>query len=343
MKRLDSVDLFRLLAIIAVIALHTEPFASQSAPMGDTFNLPTLIAQISRFAVPFFFIISGYFWGRKISETNSALYPSAKLAQRISIIFFIWTLIYAIPFSLAVFSQNSIVHLIKIIYCELVSAATNPTTLFFQGTKPHLWFLPALICCIAISAIFVANNRKNELLTIAIVLYAFGLLAKSYAATPIGVHIPFNTRNGPFFALLPFVSGYMLSQARQMPHWPALGFISIIFGYTLQCIELATLHNNYHTNLNQDFVIGTYFIGLGFSLCALSNHKYFQVPSLALLGRNTLGIYVAHFIFIDIFKSIDKLQSFFAWDIIYIILVFAFSLITTFLLKMYRITRHIVV
>lgn len=61
-SRIESVDLFRLLAIFCVIMIHAKPFLGSTLfGCGVNNYLGIFINQISRFAVPFFFTISGFF------------------------------------------------------------------------------------------------------------------------------------------------------------------------------------------------------------------------------------------------------------------------------------------
>ncbi|WP_081367541.1 acyltransferase family protein [Alteromonas mediterranea] len=46
----------RVIAILAVIIIHTKPFF-----LAGNSNIGIFLHQVYRFAVPFFFVISGYF------------------------------------------------------------------------------------------------------------------------------------------------------------------------------------------------------------------------------------------------------------------------------------------
>ena len=66
-ERIRSVDVFRVLAIAAVIALHTAPHAGPDA-VGSRFDARTVWDQLERFAVPLFFMLSGYFWAGRCQD-----------------------------------------------------------------------------------------------------------------------------------------------------------------------------------------------------------------------------------------------------------------------------------
>jgi peptidoglycan/LPS O-acetylase OafA/YrhL len=75
-KRLASLEVVRVPAILAVIAIHTTPFESAAAPIGRRVDFATLLNQSTRFAVPFFLVVSGFFWSRRVAEAGQA-YPRA--------------------------------------------------------------------------------------------------------------------------------------------------------------------------------------------------------------------------------------------------------------------------
>ena len=65
-NKMSSIELGRLLAIIAIIFIHTRPFITTIFGTGEDTNFGLFLNQISRFAVPLFFIISGYFIAPKL-------------------------------------------------------------------------------------------------------------------------------------------------------------------------------------------------------------------------------------------------------------------------------------
>src|SRR5208337_1634912 len=148
------------------------------------------------------------------------------------------------------------------------------------------------------------------------------LLAKAYSETPFGVHTVFNTRNGPFFGTIFFVSGYFLSNFTPNPGWFSKGVALLGVGWLLHFSEIYLLWRLYGTNPHQDFVIGTYFMGVGAAVASLSNNVLFRNGVLSNVGKFTLGIYAIHFIYVDLLRPVGKLTSSWLWEIGYIMLVF---------------------
>ena len=306
-------------------------------------SLNVLIDQLARFAVPFFFVISGYFWGIKTRRSASPIPASVSMAKKILTIFLAWSAIYALPVDFGSFAEYGPLGPIKADYWNLNGLIHDPLTLIMQGTSVHLWFLVGLLCALLICAPLVKNKQLKTLIAVSVALYIFGLLAKSYSATPFGIHINFNTRNGPFFGTLFFVSGYLLSSLKPTPKWLGTGLAILGIGYLLHFLELYLLWSWYGTSPHQDYVIGTYFMGVGAAIAALSNHRFLQNDALSDLGKLTLGLYAIHFIFVEMLRPIGKLTTSPFWELGYVILVLMLSVAAVMLLSKHKMARKIVV
>jgi surface polysaccharide O-acyltransferase-like enzyme len=174
-------------------------------------------------------------------------------------------------------------------------------------------------------------------------LYLFGVLAKSYADTPIGIPIEFDTRNGPFFSTLLFVTGYLISGREVREKWLFYGIVVFLLGTVMHFAEVYSLYAMYSTGLKQDYVIGTYFMGVGVAMTSLSNHPALRNKALSKIGRMTLGIYAIHYIFVDLLRPIDKALDSIVWELGYVILVLALSVMACSMLSQNKTTKKIVV
>jgi surface polysaccharide O-acyltransferase-like enzyme len=342
LNRIASVYVFRLIAVTAVIAIHTQPFHSGSLGNAAVWDLGVLINQSARFAVPFFFVTSGYFWGTKIRQGISPSPVSLSTAKRIFQIFAFWSIVYALPYDLSSVAEYGILGPIKAAYWNLLFLIKHPLILLMQGTKSHLWFLIALLCSLGISNCFVVKKSYKALFLVSVALYSIGLLAKAYADTPFGIRLEFNTRNGPFFSTIFFVSGYFLSQFKPGPGWFLKGVALLAFGWTIHFSELYILGKLYGTNPSQDYLVGTYFMGIGTAVASLSNNAVFSNETLRDIGKFTLGIYAIHLIFVDILSPISKLISSPFWEIGYICFVLMFSVASVTALSKSEVTRRFV-
>jgi surface polysaccharide O-acyltransferase-like enzyme len=332
MERVQGIDTFRVLAIFAVIIIHTSPFAEYN--YGNYFYkyINLALNQASRFAVPFFFIVSGYLWGVKVRLGNCPILTAIRSIKRILFIFCIWSLIYLLPYNFETLRQSiytyGFIGPIKLIYWDISDQLQNPLKLLMQGTSAHLWFLVALSLSMGISAVFIKRTSFNLLFIFSLMLYVYGVLAKSYANTPIGIAVEFNTRNGPFFGTFLFVNGYYLSGLKIKEHWLKIGFFVFIFGFMLHFLELYMLWKYFETPPIQDYVFGTALMGLGASIMSISNNSYINLKCLSGFGQLALGIYLVHIIIIkNLVKPADYFLMSIFWEISKPFLVFALSIL----------------
>lgn len=347
-ERIQSVDIVRVLAILGVIIIHTQPFIGEHVHPGMDFNLGVLLNQFARFAVPFFFVISGYFWASKFDEAKSLTRPTVNIARRIAVIFFAWSAIYLLPTNLLKALEYGPLGPIKTIYWNLNwylrVLIDDPVNGFMQGTKGHLWFLMSLLCSLAISAVLLARNMKRTLIALSLILYLIGLFGKAYADTPFGFHSNFNFRNGPFFGLIFFVSGYILNRIRPKASWFLTGLVLTAFGFCLHFLELFMLKYYWNTTTIQDYVVGTYFVGIGVALIALANPPFLRMQKVFFIGPMVLGIYAIHLVFVDLLSPFGKsLSGNILWEVGYPVAVFLLSLAATYAMSRSRLTKAIVI
>lgn len=342
-SRIEGVDVLRVAAIISVIAIHTVPFASRPSFIGHELGLATAINQSARFAVPLFFILSGYFWAQKCSDERDVYGPSASMAKRIGFLLLAWSIIYLLPTDIIDAFATGPLGPIQQLYWNLSSVAARPLDAVLQGTKVHLWFLAGLLWSLAISALMVRYKHERLLAAMAIALYLTGIAGKAYSDTPLGFHTEFNLRNGPFFSLIFFVTGYFLHRSKPSGTWLPTGLSIAALGVFLHFAELQLLSRNWATSMVQDYVIGTYLFGLGVAMIALANPRYLRAPRIASIGPLVLGIYTSHFIFVDLLKPLDRqFAGNWIWSISYVAAVFILSCALVRVLLKFNLTRKLV-
>ena len=331
-QRMDTVDSIKLLAIVSVIALHTLPFMGEAYRDDPWYGLGVVINQFARFAVPFFFVISGYFWGKKIIAGGPLSEVSRGMAARLLLIFVAWSIIYLLPYNLSAIIELGPLGPFEQAFWRGYNLLHDPQRLLFEGSKVHLWFLVGLLCALLISHAMIALGAGMALPGLALVLYVVGVLGGAYASTPLGLSMDFDTRNGPFFASLLFVAGYALARHEPRRHWLWSGVLVFVCGWLLQSIELFVLVEYFAADLLQDYVFGTFLMGPGAAMMALSNHPWLQWGRLSATGRLTLGIYAVHLIFVDIIRPFDAVLVSPWWELGHLGLVFVLSVFMASLL-----------
>lgn len=333
-SRLEGVDVVKFAAIVAIVALHTRPFSHKYVEHADLWKwLGVLIDQTARFAVPFFFVVSGYFWGTKLRSGASVTSASVPMAKRLAALLAVWSVVYLLPYDLTSIAQYGLLGPVKLSYLKLIDLLHHPFVLVMQSTKVHLWFLIGLLYSLGIASLLVARKQYKTLVVVSLALYLIGVLGKAYSATPVGLHFGFDTRNGPFCGTISFVSGYFLSSLAPRREWLRKGLALFGIGWALHFGEIFFLWKLFHAEVRQDYVFGTYFMGLGAAVAALSNHEILKVSPLGRLGRYALGMYAIHFVFVDLFLPMGELGYSPLWDVAYMMLVLMSASVSVLLLS----------
>lgn len=339
-QRLASVEAVRVLAILAVIAIHTTPFESAAAPIGQRFDFATVLNQATRFAVPFFLVVSGFFWGRKVAEAGQVRGPTVALVRRALLVWLAWSLVYLLPVNLIDALAQGALGPLKVVWWNIMLEFKRPATALLEGTSPHLWFLVALSFCAATSAVFVHLGARWGLAALAGVLYAVGLAGQSYARAPFGFHLDPSFRNGHLFALAFFATGVGLQRRGAQVAWLPAGAVLAVTGFAMHLLELALSHRLWGLRLERDYLAGTYLFGVGVALMALSGARALQWRTVASLGPWVLGIYASHMVFVGLLKPLDRrLTGAPWWEVAYLLAVFGLALGLTRWLARYRLTR----
>ncbi len=287
----------RIVAIGAVILIHVPPFTEPWWEQTLWGELSWIINQSARFAVPFFFIMAGYFFRRALNDA-APMHVLRRYGKRIVIAFVSWSAVYALfgfvayhnVFGDPALRARPIPHEPAAVMLELL----------FVGTRSHLFFLPALAAALAIVAAAHHLNRQSLLPPLSILLYGVGVLGGSYATTSCGFHMGFDPRNGPFFSTLMVVIGTLLFDRRVSNPWAGVGLFLVGGAVHLTEVRWLAIAHGIRP-LSHNFVFATPLFGLGFAWIALALRHARVGSFLPQVGRCTLGVYLGHVLTIEIF------------------------------------------
>ncbi len=96
-NRIFAIDFIRLVAIIAVLLIHTTARTLESTNLNiDLAPFAFFLNQISRFAVPLFFLVSGYVLHLSAKPNASVVQFYSRRIQRLIIPYLFWSLLYVI-------------------------------------------------------------------------------------------------------------------------------------------------------------------------------------------------------------------------------------------------------
>jgi surface polysaccharide O-acyltransferase-like enzyme len=284
-KRDVSMDSLRFLSFLAVVTLHVT-----TSPTRDITAF-SIVDHLTRFAVPVYFMMSGYFFERPGCTDPSRI---AARAQRLLVMFAFWEVVYnfinLFVFRTADYPPGSV----KLVYY-----------IFYYSSGPayHLWFLPHL--CLSV-VIFTLLRRFGFgwLLALAAVAFLGGLAVGPWSvlAGPDAAPISVGTRNGLVFGFPFFTLGAFIRYSRfSLP--PRVLALALVFGFALQLLEAYAISRlgtgRYFAP--QDFLLGTAF----FSVAVFMIFRQMNIshPILARLGRISPGIYCIHILFFSAFVT----------------------------------------
>lgn len=288
-SRISSLELGRLLAIFAVVTIHAGPLRGEL--YSENINtLSDVINQVCRFAVPFFFVLTGFFVQPKLTQAPKETFLG--YAKPLMVIWLAWSAIYlALPFRFdLVFTEGYLAE--RSGYWDYL--LQTPLNTLFEGGLVHLWYIPGLLYALGILALLIGKGQQSLIVPLALGLYVWGLGAGSYQPVMEGT-APIFTRNGPFFSLLMVTAGFELRR-RNITFSNSMSWMMFVGGTVLILAE-GTLLGRYDIWMaNHDFLLGTPLIAIGlFSL--LKNHPQLgNKPLVHALSKRVLGVYVAHFV-----------------------------------------------
>ena len=229
-KNYGGLDIFKIIAAFLVVAIHTSPLASFSAA-ADFF----LTRELARLAVPFFFMVTGYFvlsdrlWGE-----GKDLRPIWRYLRK-TVLLYAAAIILYLP--IGIYAGH---------YKDLTPFRAIKM-LLFDGTFYHLWYFPALILGILILCLLARFCSLKAGLAVSAVLYVIGLFGDSYfgliadvpgisKAYEMGFVLFSYTRNGLFLAPLFLAMGAWLKRkgGKGAPVFNAVGFVVTFALMTLE-------------------------------------------------------------------------------------------------------------
>lgn len=226
-----AVDAARFVCALLVVAIHVRPLSTYTE-LGNFL----LDKGLCRIAVPFFFLVSGYFWARKPMTLRSL----GAFLWRIALLYALWTAIY---YPIVVESQDMNHYWRR---CLL------------SGSYYHLWYYPAMFVAAVLTfaawKCFAGGNSGKAggaVVAVAFLFYFIGCMGESYyglfAQNARIVELAeayfalfWSTRSGLFFGFFFFALGVFLQKSRWRMGRPAAA-VALAVSLGLMFLEIMTL------------------------------------------------------------------------------------------------------
>lgn len=172
----NILDLTKFVFAFAVIAIHTHICCNSKQVIVEIIN------QTLQYAVPFFFVVSGYFLGKKLFLVETATEENLiyrKYLKRIAYMYIIWSIIY-LPI-------NLYYDIYKFGFSFLFATFDILRGWLFVGQNEgswQLWYLLASLVGVCIIALFRRFNTRFELIfALSIMAFMIGLLYQEFHET----------------------------------------------------------------------------------------------------------------------------------------------------------------
>jgi surface polysaccharide O-acyltransferase-like enzyme len=325
MERNYTIDFIKFFAILAVVIIHTFPSDHQLGFF--------ILDNFSRFAVPFFFVASGYLFGLKVIDNpNSAAYFKKYLIKILKI-YVSWLVFYICydVIRILINGGNDNHELSK--YFEGLSVLK--LLYYGDGTSGYqLWFVISLAWSIITLYLFYRLKNLTLLLLLGLCFNLAGLFGQSYS---IFFEMPITTRDALFIGVFYTTVGFWIAFASPFKKYRSYGkkeyFFWFCFVTALQAAEGYWLEKVLSSKHGEYFIM-TIFLTVFLFLFTVNNPQLGKGVWISKIGSNALGIYAVHVFFIDI---VDILLSHFGlghvshnlvWNLIDTFLVFTLSYIT---------------
>lgn len=325
----------RVFAALGVICMHAEPLVpgrlAVDTPLSMT--LAWCIQVLSLFAVPYFFIVSGHFFGNE-ARASSPLVAFRRLAARLVPMFLFWDLFFALaptPYAAGRFGFFPAIW--RNLGFLLRDLRDNPLKVLYDGSSIQLWFLPACIIAAGLATLFLSMKRPTAMLVLGVALFLIGLLGQAWGEALdflVSRRFGINTRLGPYFGAPLFFLGVWSSEhavpRRELSVLVAAGGLGLLFLEAWFLMRLGAHLGHYYCS--------SIPLALGLLWLTLSAPNMFGRAILPKLGRLTPGVFLLHVYVLTMFEQFCFVYfEYAAFQLSLPVLLFALSAAVTLVLR----------
>lgn len=277
----SGIDITKFICAIMVVAIHTQPFINFSW-------LDRGPGIVTRLAVPFFFVCTGFFLFDDIVDSPKI----KKYLLRILLLYVIWSIVY-LPFNWPI--------------DDLIR------TFLIEGVSGHLWYLPALLFSIVLILILDRIISVKAILLLSSIVYLLGVFLSTYKSISslfIGERVFeiiefIGTRNGLFYGFFYVSLGMWISKNTKRCYSRVHHLVMLMIGLVLLGIEGIVAVIILHTSSTILWIT-----------CPLPVYALFMLTKGVHVEMNTLVIkkmssfiYFSHYLWIDLLSMIGVIDK----------------------------------
>ncbi len=337
-ERKIYIDWLRVFACLSVILIHVFTTARTDFPLHSDMQetISKVFQNLFHFAVPVFFMITGYLFLSKDGEMSFANFFKKYVVKYIIAIF---TFGYGYAILEEIFNKNN----------ELTVPIVALINTLQGKTWAHMWYLYALVGVMLLMPIIkrLKEHRESNVKYIGIILLVSSFivpLIETFFDVKIGFDLIIKS---PY--LLYAIIGYYLGNSK-LELKPGKYIIGLVLSAVI--IVLIEIINIFCPNMYTEKLssLGNYdsLIVLVLSICIFVLFKKikFNNKIISFISNNTYGIYLIHMLWINIIYKFFKFNIYENYLVVRCLLVyiavFIASLITTYIIKKLPLIKKIV-
>ena len=289
-QRNTTLDIAKAICTLMVVFLHA----------GENNTIETYFKVICTCAVPFFFLVSGYYLSLNVSAGKRE-YASRQL-KKIGALFIISNVLYATCLSILmlIFHDDLAGFWKKCLTCESIF------NFFVLNESPfgyHLWYIGAILYVLFIFNILISKNKINRVITymplFLILAIGLGIYSKCLFKDNFPIYV---SRNFIYVGIPSMAIGYMLASVlNKKQYFHQYAWLSIIVFSMAIIMERFILHRLQFMSTGSIFIM-TVPLAIAIFIFAATDeyvHSSSVMKLLADIGRyDSANIYIYHMIFI---------------------------------------------
>lgn len=289
-QQYELTDIIKFICAIFVIGIHTNIMSNSQ----NTFEWYVLHI-LFRISVPFFFMSSGFLFGKKYFTNKEKLKEIClKQEKRLLIPFIFWMLI-SLPYKIITTEGENIFAIVLNIVKQVI---------FYPWGA--LWFILALMISIGIEYIFLKKGKQKYTIFLVPILFGIALLGNSYyfilENTPLKnimdayLKLCISTRNGIFVGFPLFTVGvYMAKKEETILQMSKIKLYSfLILTLLIQICEVTFIRKHNYIDDHSIFITTIFVIAIILSICVKYRNIKFRKVNTKLLRNLSTGIYFMH-------------------------------------------------
>lgn len=295
-KTYKTIDVMKLFFANCIVILHSYAYEVLPGILSFAFEKAVL-----RLAVPFFFVVSGFFLGKKIKRKESVDTIIKVYVNRLLVPLLFWG------------GLNTLLEIHKLInesYSanEIVRQILKHIIFYPYGA---MWYVYASVIGIVLLRPFLKSDKLNIAMIIGTCLYLFALLCNNYyfVAESVGIssfidnymEIFVSARNGLFVGFFMLALGIKTADLEKLGGYTSL--IIAVISYLMYLIEIIVIHN--YTSIDDGALYITHIIFIPSFVLFISKIKLGIVSTKFSKNCRNLstGIYFQHRMWLAILSN----------------------------------------